>query len=187
MSSWSEVPDGYSVHHGDTYCQVRSYGRMSTWRLDSSVSSYSIKVNQYDPCHSALQMGFCGDGYKVPQTLFTCSEKFCGTVFYGTGDDKAKDSVAYDPIRRLSWLGDKKGVHNTVRICEGDIIYVERTGDVVQFYKNAHDREICSLFLPDFDNPRPCVSVHGDITINLYLPKQKSNNNAMYNQGTQSI
>lgn len=180
---WSEVPDGYSKTNNENYCQINSYGRMSTWTLDTDNDSYSLKIEQYDPCKSALQLGFCGDGFKVPETIFTCSKKFCGTIFYGSGDDKTKDSVSYDPVRRLSWFGDKEGVHNTQNICEGDMIHVVRKKDVVRFYKNDQERELCSLFIPDFNNPKPCLSVYGNITVNLYHEsKKQQNTQAVYQQ-----
>lgn len=179
---WSEVSDGYSITRSDDYCQINSYGRMSTWVLNNEMESYSLKIEQYDPVGSALQLGFCGDGFHVPKTVYSCSKQFCGTIFYGSGDDKMKESVSYDPVRRLSWFGDKQSIHNTQQICEGDIIHVQRKGDVVRFYKNNHDRELCSLFIPDFKNPKPCLSVYGNITVNLYNKTNK--NTPTYKQTT---
>ena len=163
------VSTDFSLKEKKDSTEINSFGRMNTWMGDTS-KEYHLTIITHEPGNCSLQIGFCDESFSVQEPLFHCSKKFCGSVFYGVGDDRQGMSVAYDPVQSKSWNKGKPRNVEKIDIENGDFFHCTYNDNFVEidvFKKNSSKMKKIKLPTITFKNPRPCFSLMNNISVKV--------------------
>ena len=177
QDNWSLLTEGCNVQEFGNITQIVSFGHMNTFKGQSGKNKYYIKILSSTETKHALQLGFCSDDFKVKKSNFNCNIEngVCSMLMHGVGDDERGESKAVDPSRKQTWFQGKQSAmnenkqenkdENKNKIKEGDVITVELNNNILKL--TCGDSTLHESTMHHLENPTPCISISGQLTIQL--------------------
>ncbi len=163
------VSTDFSLKEKKDSTEINSFGRMNTWMGDTG-KEYHVTIITHEPGNCSLQIGFCDESFTVQEPLSRCSRKFCGSIFYGVGDDRQGMSVAYDPVQSKTWNKGKPTNVEKINIENGDFFHCTYNDNFIEidvFKKNSSKIKKIKIPSITFKNPRPCFSLMNNISVKV--------------------
>ena len=180
---WTEKT--YEIQETENYTEVNNFGGMNTF-ISLPGDEYHLTVVNYEVGNAHIQLGFCDENFEVRSPLSYNVKNYCGSLYFGTGDDTKGHSAAFDPIQRIFWQhGSKTKTENFV-LENGDKFICKYQPNkisinITKSKDHAHQFEIDTK---TFKKPRPCFSLMGNIVVKLCRNKYKK---LTYNKDTLDI
>ena len=156
------VPITYEISQFDDHSEINNYGGMNTF-CSTVMFEYHLTVISHQP-GSHLQLGFSDDKFEVRSPLSYNVKNYCGSLYFGTGDDTKGHSAALDPVKNVVWQNGMKSEVTKHKLANGDKFICKYSKNKITIEVGEKTYEIDTK---TFEQPKPCFSLMGNIVVKL--------------------
>ena len=178
LSIYPIVPKTHEILTFNDHTEINNYGGMNTF-CSTLMFEYHLTVISHQP-GSHLQLGFCDEEFEVRLPLSYNVKNYCGSLYFGTGDDTKGHSAALDPVNNVVWQNGMKSEVTKHKLTNGDKFICKYMKNKITIEVGENTYEIDTK---TFNKPRPCFSLMGNIVVKLCKKRLQVLDDFQFNYG----